>query len=135
MRYKRRFKLQAAHFNSDWSYKRVWATAITAADARQLLTHIHGHNFTIDVVLDGSFGVGRPAAWLVDDVELSNVVMEWDNTNLSMHVDFLDDKVRATTENMARILFGKLLIKFGPIAKSVTVYETDQICATAGDFP
>lgn len=136
MRYQRTFRLQASHFNDQWSYEQVWnlppANRGAVVDLRitelvRLLSSVHGHNFKIVVTLDG---VLAEQDWLIDDRELALVVMGWDNTNLSMHPDFFDNKLRATTENMARVLLEKLTGPFGELVKNVTVYETDDIFAS-----
>lgn len=102
-----------------------------------LLKDIHGHNFRIDVEIRTHFVENEfnpSKAWLVDDEKLMNIVMAWDNMNVSMHPDFLDKKLRATTENMAIVLLLKLReaqIYTQKVNIRVRVHETDDIYAEA----
>lgn len=143
MLYQRTFRFSASHFNSYKSYQRVWGMrpgdAIIMDDAFALLADIHGHNFKVVVDIEhdprllerGKQDPDRD--WLIDDVELERVVMEWSNTNLSMHPDFFNQKIRATTERMAEILYAKLNNgRFDADIALVTVYETDDIYAQEG---
>lgn len=136
MIYERTFWLQAAHFNSQLSYDCVWALAkepgtkgLRRDEALSLCRDVHGHNFRITVMLEGDPVKGK-SPWLVDDVQLAQVVMEWDNTNISLHPDFMGPRWRATTELMAHVLYAKLWDVFGPIVRAVTVNETHDISAT-----
>lgn len=134
MQYVRTFILQAAHLNSAKAYEIIWAAASMSHFASQdLLAAVrdcHGHNFKIEVALEGDMLIGSP--WLVDDVTLTALVMEWDNTNLSVHPDFIENRERATTENMADVLLAKLRTHLGKeLVKRVTVWETDHIYAVA----
>lgn len=133
MRYTRTYRIQAAHFNSQTPYDVVWGLAphiemVTKADLLTCARDVHGHNFKIVLVLEGECGDDD---WLVDDVSLEAVVMEWENTNLSMHRDFVDQRYRATTERMAEVLLRKLRGRFRELIKRVDVYENDDIHATA----
>lgn len=132
MHYIRTFHIQAAHFNSERAYQAAWEFAaqeeVAPLEIVHALTDVHGHNFKIVVTLKGTLN-GKP--WLVDDVALAGVVMEWDNTNLSMHPDFLDEHCRATTERMAETLLDKLRVAFGDGVERVVVHETDCIFAVA----
>jgi 6-pyruvoyl-tetrahydropterin synthase len=135
MVYRRTFRFAAAHFNSLWAYQRVWdvgpqGCGFTVEQLMRLLGDIHGHNFRVELVLQGIFG--RDESWLVDDVVLDKIVMEWANTNLSVHPDFVKRRLRATTEQMALVLYDKLVGRLHglPHVEAVTVYETDDISAT-----
>lgn len=142
MRYNRVFKLQAAHFNALHTYYAVWdwtkGGVMLQEQVLRCLADCHGHNFKIVVALEvEAFDVMAEGAspWIVDDASLTKLVMEWDNMNISMHPDFLKQRLRATTEAMAQVLFKKLLDAFGPNACGVRVYETEDIYAQAGDVP
>jgi 6-pyruvoyl-tetrahydropterin synthase len=135
MQYVRTYRFSAAHFNSSATYQLVWGWSDCGGDAycRQdvvmlALADIHGHNFKIEVHVSGSV---PKEGWLIDDVELEKVVMEWANTNLSMHPDFIDRKLRATTENMASLLYQKLNNGRFPAVEidTVIVRETKDIFA------
>lgn len=145
MRYIRTFRIQAAHFNSQAAYDIVWGLLpkqgiVTVSEMLACARDVHGHNFKIVVHLGGPMPDtswlqgGSTAAhhdWIVDDVRLAEIVMEWENTNLSMHQDFMVPCYRATTERMAHVLFRKLTHHIGSVVKRVDVYETDDIYATA----
>jgi len=137
MKYVRTFTLQSAHLNSAHAYQILWDAAdnkggrVAAADVLDAMLACHGHNFKIVVELAGVKPINVP--WLVDDVRLTSIVMSWDNVNLSVHPDFLNFRLRATTENMAAVLIDKLRDALGNAAlvKSVTVHETADIYAVA----
>lgn len=137
MIYRRQFRLQAAHFNSLGSYLDVWATiGRRETTTLSLLKDIHGHNFKIIVEIRGM--MKHDGAWLVDDVALEEIVMSWNNCNLSVHDDFLVNRLRATTENMAHVLMDKLaaskpILDANATVRGVRVYETDDIFAQVGD--
>lgn len=131
MQYVRTFRFSAAHFNSIATYLKVWENqSIPRSEMHEVLRDIHGHNFKAVVVIGGNLDKGD---WFADDAEISEIIMEWDAENLSMHDDFFNRRQRATTERMAATLFLKLLNKFGPCIKGVTIYETDDIFAKVGE--
>lgn len=137
--YNRTFVIQASHFGSIQAYEQAWtlldlaqhnimvATNIPSVIAA--MTDIHGHNFKIDVVVGDV--LGDHESWLISDVDLEAIVMEWNNVNLSLHRDFAATRMRATTERMASILVSKLTDRFGKRIVSVTVHETNCISAKA----
>src|SRR5262245_32024750 len=117
MIYDRTFRISSSHFNSEETYKFVWdlvekppPSSLPRVDVICALKDSHGHNFRIVVSLERPL-IGNDQ-WIVDDEQLSNVVMGWNNINLSMHNDFLNTRIRATTENMARLLVTKLIKAF-----------------------
>ena len=61
-------------------------------------------------------------------MELESIVRSWDNCNLSVHNDFA--ALRATTENMARLLCFKLQAAFRGIEFTVQVRENPEIEVT-----
>jgi len=136
--YHRSFRIQAAHFNGN-GYKYFhgatesarqgkWESAYT--QLMNLLPYQHGHDFKIEVDLHGEPRVATEN-WLIDDVALTEIVMRWDNTNLSVQDEFLSKGLRATTENMAKVLHGKIAANVAPsVSVRVTVHETDNIQAT-----
>jgi 6-pyruvoyl-tetrahydropterin synthase len=145
MKYHREFTLSSCHFNGADIYK-TWneikqphredPDALKNA-FRTVLTGIHGHNFKIVVDVENDFDPRDD--YLVDDIEIESVVMQWHNTNLSLHPDFENKKLRATTENMAHLLVRKLahqLTKHENLAAPgsmvcVVVHETADIYAEA----
>lgn len=109
--YSRKFRIQAAHFN-DLAYgirekARQRAAAHELADSALLWQEVarecHGHNFEILVSITGH-PISPRENWIIDDVALTKLVMQWDNTNLSMLPEFDQRDLRATTENMAHLL-------------------------------
>lgn len=136
MKYQRTFEIHAAHFNRDLPYKHIWGMSnsdtLSKPTMLGLLCDIHGHNFKIDIELFSTNFIPK-IGWLVDDEELARVVNEWHGQNLSVHPDFLDQKIRATTENMAAVLFNKLATRFGntwnSMGVTITVHETDGVSA------
>lgn len=136
MNYVRTFRLQAAHFNSEEAYRIAWRVIDgkpfhdTTNEIELALRECHGHNFKIEVRLTGLLD----GPWLVDDEKLADIVMAWDNINLSMHPDFTAGRERATTENMAATLLVKLRAAFNSTklnVSSVKVEETEDIYAVA----
>lgn len=136
-KYHRTFELQSAHFNGEHAYAifnqhRESQAPMEWYDYMTLLKDCHGHNFKIVVEVLGNHE--EKDAWLIDDVKMTKVVMEWDNINLSVHEDFKD--IRATTENMATVLLDKLRDAFpGKKITTVTVHENNLIHATAWNKP
>lgn len=136
MQYHRTFTISAAHFNSEQEYEafyrvmraRLDPTLLRYEDVCRCIENVHGHNFVIDIDVKGT-PEGR--RWLVDDADLVEIVRDWDNTNLSLHPDFTTPQLRATTENMAKLLRRKLEARFHNLARlfMVTVHETDGIWA------
>lgn len=135
--------VQACHFNGQDQYD-LFADALNdiskgrhyLASERMLnvLRGIHGHNFQIIVTATGEFhplDEKRPP-YLVDDVKLTEMVMAWDNQNLSVLEDFTSKGLRATTENMVSVLLGKLKQAWPMLGWSVRVEETPSIFAVAG---
>lgn len=137
MRYQRTFELHAAHFNEDAQYRAVHHPRLSddwlRAEVLELCRQVHGHNFKIVVaVMDVAFEKSK-LPWLIDDVELESIVRQWDRCNLSLHDDFYDTGMRATTEMMAHLLFKKLHARWPLMIEGVRVYETADIFATVGD--
>ena len=138
MIYKRSFELHCAHFNNEEAYEaarefmaRVSQRAVTLeaseAFAKAALA-THGHNFIVIVEAEKELKF-RQSSWLVDDVVLAEKVEEWQDCNLSLHADFFKDDLRATTENMARVLAAKLNGAFPDCRWVVEVQETKDISA------
>lgn len=156
MIYHREFTISACHFNGAEVYRayremlkidqdeamsldlKIIRTQLLASQA---LTGTHGHNFKIIVEIEDLFEPVND--YLVDDVLIEGLVMQWDNTNLSVHQDFKG--LRATTENMAHMLSRKIMLLLWPAIKArgdisdfigptitITVHETDQIYARVG---
>lgn len=146
MIYHRTFKISAAHFNSTKAYQLLWAFRDWSLSGKSLdrksmemgvlewARDCHGHNFKIEVAIAAELS----ADWLIDDIELEKTVMEWNNINISIHPDFLELNLRATTENMALILSRKIAILMTSHLNArvqdgafvhVKVHETDDIYA------
>lgn len=139
MKYERKFTLQACHFNDEDGYE-VYREAVKEQESkpwvmldlifRRVLPKIHGHNFEVTVTAEGGFPASDKANWLVSDTKLEAIVREWDNCNLSVHPDFDGRGIRATTENMACGLWGKLRDAFKGVTFTVRVRENSEIEAT-----
>lgn len=147
MIYHREFTLQAAHFNNEETYNN-YETALKILEGEEqstvsyyhagrllntCLRSLHGHNFKVTIDARGEFH-GDPKSWtgvnyLVDDYELSNMVMEWDNTNLSVLKEFFEAGRRATTEGMVAVLLLRLKNRWPGLSWKVSVQETDSISA------
>ena len=144
MRYERKFRLQVAHFNNSKAYElyeqalhlydtwdeAAYRTALTSL--LECLSLIHGHNLEVLVEAVGMIpsksdtwvGVGM----VVDDAELLEMVMSWDNANLSVLPEFAGK--RATTEEIADTLADKIFRKWSNLqGVRVSVWETPDICA------
>lgn len=130
MRYTRRYVLQACHFNGAAEYAQL-ADAMRSSSSDkeaalwQCLRGSHGHNFKVEVIVEGPI-IGDDG-YLVDDELITQTVMAWDNCNLSVHPDFMQRGLRATTENMVRLLIEKLRA-LAPRGE-VLVYERPEIMA------
>jgi len=145
VKYIRRYRLQSCHFNDQSTYDSYeMATARLVEDVEQVskvelrmalqqalscAKDTHGHNFLIEIEVGGQFG-HHGQDWLVSDMEMEALVLQWDNTNLSTHPDF--EGKRATTEWMAALLREKLLDAFQGREFCVRVFENDDICAQSG---
>lgn len=124
MKYERKFRLDACHFNDGINYVDLRTVRLgvkdgtmTATEAAQvyerLLSSIHGHDFHVTVfaeaaVLNGSWltlenvtEVMASPGWLIDDQEMEEVVMRYSRRNLSVAPTFDDLNLRSTTENLA----------------------------------
>lgn len=146
--YKRWFRVQASHFNGAGTYD-TWAWAKAHAmqgayeaayeDAVSVLRDSHGHNFGVYVEAE-SVGLDEGSvggAFVLDDEALEAVVMEWNNTNLSVHSDFEAWGNRVSTELMAQVLAEKVLTRFPRVCRcTVRVSETPDIeaeCTVVGE--
>ena len=137
MTYQRQFILQSCHFNGASEYaafqqaQALWNSDPYKAYAllRQAARNTHGHNFAVQITVraDPEFSFKD---WLVDDIALEEVVREFDNQNLSLHPAF--EKMRATTENLAELLAGRIAaILPRAMRVSVDVQETRDIHAVS----
>jgi len=142
--YNRAFTIQSCHFNDERTYDahdKAMAAAVTGdyfngfTGLCDVLRDSHGHNFEISIsaraneLLTSECERGGQS-WVVDDEVLRDMVAMWDNTNLSVHKDF--EGVRATTENMARILRRKLREAFPDVQFAVRVRENFDVEASEG---
>ena len=140
--YERTFKVQACHI-SDKGYPHLHASlaAISCGDWMKAhdelfkaFFHTHGHNFKVEIVAFGD--ELQPNGFLVDDVALTEKVMEWNGVNLSLHHDFFNQigtdghPLRATTERLAYALWEKLNNAFDLMPFVVTIHETDEVKST-----
>lgn len=124
--YRRRFTLQAAHFNGQREYALYSRLAsCSVEELHELLRGIHGHNFDVEVACTGELS----GPWLVDDEALTALVTAWDNVNLSVLPEF--STTRATTENMATVLASHLAQRWPTMHWTVFVHETPHISASA----
>jgi 6-pyruvoyl-tetrahydropterin synthase len=135
MIYERTWRISSAHLNSIDSYHVVWALAkgetVSADDVLAAMRDTHGHNYKIKVWVKGELREGQ--SWLIDDPMLEKVVMEYHNTNLSLLPFFLASQRRATTEELALLIWGHLSAVAGEDNCSIDrieVWETDDICAS-----
>jgi 6-pyruvoyl-tetrahydropterin synthase len=140
MMYERTYRIQSAHLNSLGAYDVVWELAalppdhFPTIDPQRILAAMadtHGHNYKIKIWVEGSLRDGKP--WLVDDPKLEQVVMGYHNTNLSLLPYFVANKKRATTEELALLMWGNLHVVAmednASIAR-IEVWESDDICAS-----
>lgn len=148
MKYRQQYTIQACHFNGSDEYAAYHdyldllaipeglgeSNIKSASDALRAARLIegcarnsHGHNFVIEIEAVGA--VPPEVGFVIDEWALRDVVMEWNDTNLSMHPDFKTR--RASTENMADIMAEKVLGIAGPNVRRVTVkvWERPEICA------
>jgi 6-pyruvoyl-tetrahydropterin synthase len=135
MNYYRTFHISASHFNSRKAYETYWAlrdsdgvlVLPTKGDLLLAFQEIHGHNFKIEVHAAGQL---NREGWVVSDLDVEKIVMQWNNKNLSTLPEFTDGRIRATTENMVVMLTEKLKDKFDDISWSVKIHETPDVSAS-----
>jgi 6-pyruvoyl-tetrahydropterin synthase len=133
MRYERTYHFSAAHFTSPSGYELLWRVVdgeqLSPSQLRTLLEDIHGHNYKVDVTVNAEV---QKMALLISDIELTRCVMQWSGVNLPLHDDFVNQRIRATTENIARILANKVekLVLSTPCQIKITVWETQDIAVT-----
>lgn len=134
LRYNRSFILQASHFNGAETYEladkllRGKEKTITPHDVLRLLRDCHGHNFKVELQLEGEARLDQ--LWLLPDELLETIVNRYNRTNLSVHPDFYELDKRVTTEMMAAAIHDRVKEVRNDISVIVTVYETDEISAT-----
>jgi 6-pyruvoyl-tetrahydropterin synthase len=142
LRYDRTFRFSAAHFNSRKSYETAWdmlaaleleSDTIKFPDVSailKMLSDIHGHNFKLRVVVDGTLD---NEGFVTDDVALEKAAMRYSGVNVSMHPDFTTKLLRATTELMAENIYEAIsgVITGGCGLERVELWETDDIFAVA----
>jgi 6-pyruvoyl-tetrahydropterin synthase len=139
--YHRTFHISIAHFNDQFPYVLAWSMAsdklhqrtcaYTNDEVLAMMHKCHGHDLKVEVLVEGFMEEGDD--WLVDDPEMESVVKAWDNCNVSLHPDFLKKQLRATTENMARLLQEKMVARFKSVSLCVVrIYETADIYVTYG---
>lgn len=133
MIYEREWTLHIAHFNGREQYDQ-FNEACRTHDfdvALEVMHNTHGHNAIVSVTFHGL--VDDESPYVVRDEDVDAIVMQWHNRNLSLHPDFTDHRLRATAENMARLLARKLIdhlpARVGPV--TVRVAETPVQAATA----
>lgn len=146
--YSRSIALQSCHFNNLDVYRNYDKLLnilesqknIDRQQIKSLLLSIlkgtHGHNFTVIVFASCLVDRSLRGGFVIDDIALENVVHEWNNTNLSVNSDF--DGIRATTENMALVLYRKLRKRFSKLDFKVEIHETIDASAhvqDSGDDP
>jgi 6-pyruvoyl-tetrahydropterin synthase len=138
MIYERTFRIQSAHLNSLSDYETVWWLAgepkdrnLDTASILDAMRNTHGHNYKIKIWVEGALRDGKP--WLVDDPKLEHVIMSYHNTNLSLLPYFMANKKRATTEELALLIWGNLQVVAmeddASIAR-IEVWESEDICAS-----
>lgn len=125
----RRAEFSASHtcYRPDWP--EAENRAVYGADANP---HGHGHNFVLDVTLDGE--PDRVTGMVLDLVELKRIlnleiVDPFDHRFLNREVPPFD-RVVPTTENMAVEIWRRLAPHFpegGPKLHSVRLYETEDV--------
>lgn len=146
LEYERVFMLQSCHFNGSEVYAAFHAAQGLAGAkdyegayqmlCARVLPNIHGHNFEVRVTISGNPSALGSRAYFVDDKVLAALVEGWNNTNLSVLPEFLNDSVRATTEQMAVRLQKKIVSEFGSawsyldeMSVRVQVRETPSVAA------
>jgi hypothetical protein len=87
--------------------------------------------FVIQPFTHSAVGSWEGVGYLVDDSELSEMIMGWDNKNLSILPEFFLSEKRATTESMADVLCQKIRDKWKANLDfiRVSVWETPCIVA------
>jgi 6-pyruvoyl-tetrahydropterin synthase len=134
--YAKELVLHSVHFNGSRTYDN-WRNAQmeyenrqyqSAADLlREVLADVHGHRFIITIKAWAELGDGD---WAIDDVLMTKLVMEWEHKTLSILPEFDDNRIRSTTEQIARVLHAKLAKNFpDALYFEITVQETGDVYA------
>jgi 6-pyruvoyltetrahydropterin/6-carboxytetrahydropterin synthase len=120
----RRYMLSASHrLHSD----ALSAEQNQAAYGKCNNPHGHGHNYVIEVLLEGE--VDRQTGMVVnmaiaDEVVRENVLERFDHTNLNLDPLFVNQV--PTTENLCRAVYALLEARFQPASLSrIRVEETE----------
>ncbi len=132
--YKRTFRITAAHFSHQDCYDLLWDedSAPGGGDWMFLVRNTHGHDFKIEITVGGNVPTAEGLDWVISDEELEYNIDKWRNINLSTHPDFMGPRIRATTENIARVLADKIQALSKEIQwTEVSVWEGPDIVATA----
>lgn len=138
MQYQRTFRFSSSHLNSMKAYEVVWSLADKVIDDHEYtpqeildaMRATHGHNYRVVVWIEGQLRNDNP--WLIDDEALGHVMKEYENTNLSLLPFFLANKKRATTEELALLMWGNLNVvtmENECTVIRIEVWETDDVCA------
>lgn len=145
MKYSRTIEFFSSHFNESAypKYNELTHTLDMGGEVmihqlNELLKDIHGHNFkaTITVsdepIIIEDSDAFTYSGYLIADEDIVKMINEWSGINLSVHDDFLAQNIRATTENMARVLLYKTQ-KYLQCSATVTVviHEAEGISAEA----
>lgn len=141
MKYKRDIYLQSCHFNGLQEYEdyekalndhNLGNYASSSQLFKQCLLGTHGHNFKVSIEANGPMSKQIDkwgGCFLIDDIELVELVLQWNNKNVSVLPEFFDMGLRATTENMAKVLLHKLELQYPNVCFCVSIWENPTIVA------
>jgi 6-pyruvoyltetrahydropterin/6-carboxytetrahydropterin synthase len=95
----------------------------------------HGHNYKVEVELKSKVldKIGMVADFTVIRDQLENLLARFDHQDLNQVKPF--DKINPTAENIARLVFEEMALKFNsPKVKvnRVKIWETENSCACYG---
>lgn len=127
MIYERTLTLFSAHFNDEKAYT-LWGQIkaddmASASDVRALLSSLHGHNFKVQVRVEGP--LAAKDHFVVADEEIEEACSRYASRCLSVLPEF--ETVRATTENLAAQIAVEVatIVRAKPADVTVRVYEAD----------
>lgn len=132
MKYERKTYIQISHFNDGNTYKK-YEQAVKDRNfeaLHEVLTDCHGHNMFVEVSVDAP--IDNKKTFVIDDDRLTQSIMEWNNTNVTLHKDFEGCGGRISLELMCHVLAMKVAaIMAGQYKEiTVTIHETRDIKAS-----
>ena len=133
MKYKRTIVLQSSRLNDQDSYDalHLGLTSKNVHEVREAFMHAlrnsHGHNFKVTIEAEPKDVTTFTRERVIPDEELVELLKRYDNVNLSVLEEFLEDEEQTTTENVATMIFNIVADSWPDVSVSVTIQENEHI--------